>query len=383
MKGANKNKKGIMIISASFRPSSGGVQTHLDDLCRYLIFSGFRVFVLTCRPTDANVKYKLIERSDELLIIRLPLIGWNLLYYVRLKSLYEMVVLYLGASIFLLMYYSSISVIHGHGFAYYLKPLKFMFPSKRVVLSTHNLFHFPNHSGIRNKMVVWLLSSMDFILAVSEQSKQELIGAGLDAARINIYHQWVDHDKFRPMDKDQAKKDVGWFSSFIVLFVGRFVPEKGAELLMHIAEKAEKGITFAFIGDGPMSEEIERSASLFDNVIFIGKIDNNNLPVYLNASDILVIPSQWEDPRPRIILEALSCGLPVIGTKRGGIPETLNDDVGVLVEPPEKDIDNISHAISELYNNQDKLSLLSRNAAKYANEKYGVKNAELILISYG
>lgn len=383
MKAAIKYNKGIMITSASFKPSNGGVQTHLDDLCRYLVLSGFRVFVVTCQPTSAQFKGRHIERSNGLLIIRLPLWGWDLFSDVRLRSLYEMLSLFLGSLFLLLIYYRNISVIHGHGFAYYLKPLKCIFPAKRVVLSTHNLFHFHSHSSRRNMIVRWMLSSMDFILAVSEQSRDELIEAGLDTAKIKVFHQWVNHDIFKPIDKAHAKKEVGWSKHFIVLFVGRFVPEKGAGLLMQVAEKADKGITFAFIGDGPMSAEIERDASVRENVLFIGKIQNENLPVYLNASDILVIPSQWEDPRPRIILEALSCGLPVIGTKRGGIPETLNDEVGVLVSPPEKDVENILKAISELYYNRDKLALLSRNAIKYTNDKYSDKNAELILKSYG
>lgn len=384
MKEAKKDKKGILIISASFSPSTGGVQTHLDDLCRYLISSGLRVFVVTCQPTVSKMKGRYIERSEDCLIIRLPLFGWKLLPHRRLKFLYEIITLFLGSFFLLLSYHRHIAAIHGHGIAFYLKALKFICPSKRIVLSTHNLYHFDGHSRIRNLIVRWALSSMDFILAVSEQSRGELIEAGIDPEKIAVFHQWVNHRKFKPIDKEQAKRDVGWENSFVVLFVGRFVPEKGAKLLMQVTGKVNRGITFAFIGDGPMAEELEREASSHNNVIFVGKIQNKKLPLYLNASDVLVIPSMWEDPRPRVILEALTCGLPVIATKRGGIPESMNNSVGILIDgPEEKYMESISRAVDELYEDREHLLLLSENAVKYANEKYSDKNAELIVKSYG
>jgi len=375
-------KKGVLLISSSFRPSIGGVQSYLDDLCEYLLSRDIRVFVVTCQPNTSKVRGKFIEKSENFLAIRLPLFGLKLLYFQRLKFLYENLVLFLGSLFVLLIHNRSISAVNGNGYAFYLRALKLFFPSKRFVLSTHNLYHFDKHSKMRNAIVRWVFSKVDRILTVSQQSKAELANIGLDAERITNFHCWVNQNKFRPMDKSRAKQRYEWSDKFIVLYVGRLVPEKGPGLLMQAADRVDKKITFAFIGDGPMAEELKEAALSRENAIFIGKIEYEELPVYLNASDVFVIPSQWDEPYGRVILEALCCGVPVIGTKRGGIPEIINDKVGILVSPPEKDVENISNAIEELYKDRQRLSNLSKNAIKQVNEKYSVKNAELIASSY-
>lgn len=382
MTDSQRDKKAVLIISNSFSPSTGGIQTHLDDLCRYFLSRGEKLFVVTCQPDNSKLRARYVERSENCLIVRMPVFGKNLLCFRRLKFPYENILLFLGSVFIILRYGNHIKTVHGHGLAFYLKPLKLLFPSKRFVLSTHNLYHFHKHGKIRNAIVRWALFSNDFILAVSQQSRNELVAAGFRAEKITVFHQWVNQEKFKPFDKTSAKKQLNWQNRFIVLFVGRLVPEKGAGLLMQIADTAPMEITFAFIGDGPMAEEIEQQAPARQNVIFIGKVKNENIPVYLNAADVLVVPSQWDDPRPRVILEALACGLPVIATARGGMPETISPDVGILVSPPEKDVENISNAIEKLYKNRQKLSYFSRNAVKQAKENYSVKNAELIASSY-
>ncbi|MDD5458729.1 MAG: glycosyltransferase family 4 protein [Phycisphaerae bacterium] len=382
MKNSQKNEKAVLIISNSFLPSTGGVQTHLDDLCRHLLSSDKKVFVVTCQPDKSKTKSKYIERSENCIIVRMPVFGMNLLGLMRLKFLYENILLFLGSFFVILRYYSRIKTIHGHGFAFYLKPLKLLFPSKRFVLSTHNLYHFPQHGKLRNSIVRWALFSNDFVLTVSKQSRDELVKAGFDSEKITVFHQWVNQEKFKPFDKVSAKKRLGWQGRFIALFVGRFELEKGAELLMQVADKTCENITFAFIGDGPMAEQIKEQASDRKNAVFIGKVKNEDIPSYLNAADVLVVPSQWEEPMGRVVLEAFACGLPVIATARGGMPETITSDVGILVSPPEKDVENISKAVNQLYNDQDKLRYFSKNAVTLINEKYSHKNAELIVGSY-
>jgi len=375
-------KNAVLITSSSFLPSTGGVQTHLDDLCRYLRSANQKYFVVTCQPDNPKVRGKFIERSEYFLILRMPIFGKNALCLTRLKFFYENLLLFIGSFFILLRYHSQIRTVHGHGFAFCLKPLKLIFPSKKFLISTHNLYHFRKHGKIRNAIVRWALFSNDFILAVSQQSRNELIEAGFNSEKIMVFNQWVNQKKFKPLDKTFAKKQLGWQGRFIVLFVGRFEPEKGAGLFMQVADVVANEITFAFIGDGPMYEQIKHQASIRGNVIFVGKVKNEDIPFYLNAADILVVPSQWDDPRPRVILEALACGLPVIATNRGGIAETVNSGVGLLVSPPEKDVENISEAIEELYNNRDKLRCFSENAVALINEKYSLKNANLIVNSY-
>lgn len=374
-------KKGILIISPSFDPDMGGMATHLSDLCKYLVSSDYRVFVATCQPIMINKKSDYYEHSENIIIIRVPLFGWRLFIPSgRFRFIYETFLLFPAACLLLISQYRNIDVIHTHGHtsSFVSKLLKTIF-SKRVILSTHNQFGF-NRNKISNRIVQRALLSMDFILAVSEQSKYELIRMGVNEQKIAVYTQWVDQDTFKPMEKKTSKDKVGWLGKFIVLYVGRMESSKGVGVLLDVAKMSDQEITFAFIGAGSMADKIRTTASSRTNIIFAGEIDNKNLPLYLNASDILVIPTQLNEGFGRVIIEAFSCGLPVIGSKRGRIPDIINKDVGVIVDPP--DADNIFDAIMKLNSDRDKLSCFSNNAISYARERYGSNNAETIVECY-
>lgn len=375
-------KKGVLIISPSFHPDMGGMATHLDDLCKYLLASDYRVFVATCQPIMIKKKSKYYEQSENIVILRAPLFGWRIFVPSgRLRFLYESFLLFSTAFLLLLTQHRNINVIHTHGHtaSFISKLLKTIF-SKRVVLSTHNQMGF-NPAKTSNRLVQHALMSMDFILAVSEQSKDELIDLGVDPQNISVYTQWVNQETFKTKDKEMSKEELGWLGKFIVLYVGRMEPSKGAGVLLDAAKRAGTDITFAFIGTGSMAENISDTASSSSNVIFIGEVANKNLPQYLNASDLLVVPTQLNEGFGRVIIEAFSCGLPVIGSGRGRIPDIINKDVGMIVDPP--DSENILNAINKLYKERDKLSFFSRNAIKYAKESYSDKNAETIVESYG
>ncbi len=86
----------------------------------------------------------------------------------------------------------------------------------------------------------------------------------------------------------------------------------------------------------------------------MGKIANVDLPKYYNIADIFCIPSQYEEGYGRVVIEAVACGVPVIGSNKGGIPEALNETVSILVEPTK---DNLKSAISGLYFDEHKYQM--------------------------
>jgi glycosyltransferase involved in cell wall biosynthesis len=181
------------------------------------------------------------------------------------------------------------------------------------------------------------------------------------------------------LDRDRCKERLGWEGNFIVLFVGRFIWIKGTGLLIEIAKQVDRRICFAFIGDGPLTEEIKEASLKSENILYVGKIDNKELSVYYNASDIVVVPSQYEEGFGRVTLEALSCGTPVIASNRGGIPEAMDETVGVLVEPT---VENLRRVIEELYHNRGKLERLANNCRRYAERNFSKENARVIVRSY-
>jgi len=226
--------------------------------------------------------------------------------------------------------------------------------------------------------VRWILDGADKVLALSNASKKELLSIGVSEKRVSTYTYWIDQDRFRPARRDEAKKALGLEGRFAVLFVGRLIEVKGMDLLIEAARQL-KEITFVFAGDGPLSGEIKKAAEANPNIVFKGKVTNSMLPDYYSAADILCVPSRNEEGFGRVIIESLSCGTPVVASKRGGITEALDSSVGVLVEPTAAEI---VRAIEALYKSPLKLAEMQGRARGYALERFSEANAWQIVESY-
>ena len=84
------------------------------------------------------------------------------------------------------------------------------------------------------------------------------------------------------------------------------------------------------------------------------------MPDYLSIADVSVIPSIWDDPFPTTVLEAQAMGLPIITTKRGGIPEEITEDNAILLETDEHFVDNLANAILDLYQHPEKREAMAK-----------------------
>ena len=83
------------------------------------------------------------------------------------------------------------------------------------------------------------------------------------------------------------------------------------------------------------------------------------MPDYLSIADVSVIPSIWDDPFPTTVLEAQAMGLPIITTRRGGIPEEVTEDNAILLNTDENFVDNLAAAILDLYQHPEKRKRMS------------------------
>ena len=101
-------------------------------------------------------------------------------------------------------------------------------------------------------------------------------------------------------------------------------------------------------------EELEEIIlELKDKVKFTGFIPYEDIYKIYSISDIAVLPSIWDDPAPLTIIESLSCGLPVITTNSGGIPEYVNEKCAFIYDRDDNLIQNISRGIDELLRNDE------------------------------
>jgi glycosyltransferase involved in cell wall biosynthesis len=139
-----------------------------------------------------------------------------------------------------------------------------------------------------------------------------------------------------------------------LITVTRLIPIKGIAHLI-TALRLVNNVKLLIIGDGPERENLERlvqELGLNDDVVFLGWIDHNNLFwEYLQRSTIFVLPSLSEGC-PRVLIEAMACGLPIVATRVGGIPEIIDNDVNGILVPP-SDENALAEAIKKILEDTD------------------------------
>ena len=376
-------KNVVLQITPFFRPDMGGMQTHLDDLCEYLRNNGWYTYVYTYQPLKLKKKVSKLEIRKNLEVHRINWIRGNWANIFGndplMRFLYLTVALLIYCFWFMLFNHKKIKIIHAHGMnAGFVAVVLKIFFNKKIILSTHSVYNKNIGSGkkfVKKFINPILLNHFDKILTISDGSTEELVKQGVEREKIQRYTHWVNQDIFKPYNKEKMRKELNLNYRKIVLFVGRLVPAKGVKLLVEVAREL-KSIDFAFIGDGPLSNWMKKQESKMENVHCLGKVDNYDLSRYYSAADLLCVPSLCEEGYPRVIAEAISCGVPVIGSNRTGISEAIDKKVGVLCEPCVKDI---RYAILNILDNQDKYR---KNCLEYGREKYSNANARTVIDAY-
>lgn len=156
------------------------------------------------------------------------------------------------------------------------------------------------------------------------------------------------------------------------LFIGRLSEEKGIFKLLDAA-RSLPDISFKIIGDGPLKDEVIQAAQEHRNLEYLGFKQKEFIVEQLKKAKALLFPSVWYEGFPMTILEAFSCGTPVIASNLGGPGEIINDGINGLLFNW-KDTNALGDAIKRLQGDPDfqqKLSVNARQAydALYTPEK--------------
>ncbi|MBM4060478.1 MAG: glycosyltransferase family 4 protein [Planctomycetes bacterium] len=161
--------------------------------------------------------------------------------------------------------------------------------------------------------------------------------ARLPRERVLDVRNGVDLDRFRPGDRAAARRELGLpAAGRLVLGVGRLVPAKGFHLAAAALGSLPPDVRLVLVGDGPDRRRIAAAGGA--RVLFLGTRGPDEVAAACRASDVLVLPSEREG-WPNVVTEALACGLRVVATRVGGIPQILGepapDDLtlGALVPP--------------------------------------------------
>jgi glycosyltransferase involved in cell wall biosynthesis len=378
------DKLNVLLISPSFSPNIGGVETHLDDLVGALDRRGCSTFVLTHSPiTTPGIPWKSKEKIGKKVNIRRYWWFGNGLFhkvekYPILDFLYLTPYLCFRALLFMISRHKDIDVIHSQGLNAALigVVLKKLF-SIHLIVSTHAVYEVQKTSWTAN-IVKRILEHADKVLCLSKASLEELAAFGLDRKKLSLYTYWVNLNIFKPLDKKKMRLKFKIKDAFTVLFVGRLIEKKGIKVLIEVA-KALPNIQFLIIGVGPEENYVRHEEKENSNIIFIGKVKNTYLSQYYSCADLLCIPSLYEEGYGRVVMEAVACGLPVIGSDKGGIPEALDNSVSVLVSPTK---DDLLREIRNLSNDRERYQKLKVKCADYAQKRFSEKNVSKIIKYY-
>jgi len=202
----------------------------------------------------------------------------------------------------------------------------------------------------------------DKLMLSSNMISKILYKAGINRKEVMI-PLGVESNKFKPLNKEKAKKNVGLEDKFIIGYLGRISNEKNLETLRDaFVNLPIENKLLLIIGDGSKSQK--KIFNNVNNVKITGFIDN--VIPYLQAMDVYVLPSLTETSSLST-LEAMSTGLPVVATPVGAISDYIyNGKNGILFNI--KDIDSLTKILLSLYNNKKLRETLGKNARKTASE---------------
>ena len=219
----------------------------------------------------------------------------------------------------------------------------------------------------RNCLKNFIYRKANFCIAVSRAVEENFRKIGVK--NIKVIPNGIDLEKFKGLNH---KKHDG----FIVMTVARLEKIKGIEYLIKAFSRCDlpRRSHLLIIGNGSERKNLENlveKLKLKEKVKFLGQVPNKEIPEYLAMADCFVLPSLKEG-FGIVILEAQAAGIPVIGTKVGGILDLIKDqETGILVEPSNSE--EIAGAIAKIYSNPDFSQNLIQNA-KINLEKYDWQN---------
>lgn len=318
----------IAMVTDFFYPQPGGVEFHVYHLSQKLIDLGHSVIIITHDYGNRNG-------------IRTLTNGLKV-YYVPFFTFYRSTTfptVFLAFPILRNIFIrEQIDIVHGHGSMSSLGH-EAIFHGRTMGLKTvftdHSLFGFADLGSILgNKVLKFTLSDVSHVICVSHTCKENtVLRASLNPLSVSVIPNAVLSQDFTPETRQMSGK-------ITIVVISRLFPNKGADLLMAIIPricKADDSVEFLIAGDGPKFLDLEQMREkhfLQERVRLIGEVKHEAVRDIMVQGQIYLHPSLTE-AFGTVIVEAASCGLFVVTTKVGGIPEVLPNHMMNFADPDE------------------------------------------------
>jgi glycosyltransferase involved in cell wall biosynthesis len=222
------------------------------------------------------------------------------------------------------------------------------------------------------RLVARPLTAADAVIANSDALRENCLELGVARERIQVIPNGVDLDLFSPGDKAASKRALGLDPGRLwLLYCGNLRLVKGVDLLASAILKLQAAgapVSFVLVGAGELEARLRAQLAeglAARSVIMTGALPQPSVARYMNAADLLVLPSRSE-ARSNVIVEALACQTPVAAANVGGIPEVMRPEHGALFRPG--DADAIVAAIQGLVADPARLRELGAAGRKFVLE---------------
>ncbi|KAI0136902.1 hypothetical protein BJ170DRAFT_603676 [Xylariales sp. AK1849] len=342
----------IAMVSDFFFPQPGGVESHIYQLATKLIDRGHKVIVITHAYEDRKgIRYL----TNGIKVYHLP---FAVIYRsATFPTVFSSFPLFRN-----IMIREQIEIVHGHASGSNLcheALLHARAMGLRTVFTDHSLFGFADAASILiNKLLKFTLSDVDHIICVSHTCKENTtLRASLDPPMVSVIPNAIESKNFYPLNypaepdftgaafgqAPRAAHHLGPNDPITIVVISRLFYNKGTDLLTasipRILEN-HPNTRFIIAGSGPKAIDLEQMIEqnvLQDKVEMLGSVRHEQVRDVMVRGHIYLHPSLTE-AFGTVIVEAASCGLYVVCTAVGGIPEVLPSHMTQFAKPEEDDL---------------------------------------------
>ncbi|MCJ1255944.1 Phosphatidylinositol N-acetylglucosaminyltransferase gpi3 subunit [Lignoscripta atroalba] len=343
------------MVSDFFFPQPGGVESHIYQLSTKLIDRGHKVVIIThAYEGRTGIRYL----TNGLKVYHVP-------FFVIYRESTMPTVFSFFPIFRNIIIREEIEIVHGHASLSSLcheAILHARTMGLRTVFTDHSLFGFADAASIlTNKLLKFTLSDVDHVICVSHTCKENtVLRASLDPLMVSVIPNAVVAENFRPLSYNPSSKEtigatqyarppppppqhVGPHDIITIVVISRLFYNKGTDLLIAAIPRilaSDPNVRFIIAGSGPKAIDLEQMLErrvLQDRVEMLGPVRHEEVRDVMVRGHIYLHPSLTE-AFGTVIVEAASCGLYVVCTRVGGIPEVLPQHMTAFAKPEEDDL---------------------------------------------
>ncbi|OCL12882.1 glycosyltransferase family 4 protein [Glonium stellatum] len=348
----------IAMISDFFFPQPGGVESHIYQLSTKLIDRGHKVIIIThAYAGRTGVRYL----TNGLKVYHVP-------FFVIYRETTFPTVFSFFPIFRNIIIREQIEIVHGHASLSSLcheAILHARTMGLRTVFTDHSLFGFADAASIlTNKLLKFTLSDVDHVICVSHTCKENtVLRASLDPLMVSVIPNAVVAENFRPLSHTSNEQSgsvasptesyhraahppahrLGPHDTITIVVISRLFYNKGTDLLIAAIPRilaSHPNVRFIIAGSGPKAIDLEQMLErnvLQESVSLLGPVRHEEVRDVMVRGHIYLHPSLTE-AFGTVIVEAASCGLYVVCTRVGGIPEVLPGHMTEFAKPEEDDL---------------------------------------------